>query len=104
MTEGFRSLLVIRANRGAGREITRLYTELSIFEKAAQMPGFRSAELLTSTRDPDELIVIGAWDSSEAYDAWLASPVRVALSVELEPLFAEDLEATPWHVLLTHPG
>lgn len=92
------SVLALRARPGGAEEIVRRYGELAVFEHAARVRGFRWGRLLVSRDEPDELLVIAAWESLDAYDEWLASPVRAELSRELEPLLDGEPRVSRWGV------
>lgn len=94
------SVLLLRARGGAAAEVVRRYGELGVFEAAARIPGFRSARLLVSSDDPDELLVIAEWVSLDAYDEWLASPIRAEIGSELEPLLDGEPRVSRWVVAL----
>lgn len=98
-------MLLLRARPGGAAEIVRRYGELGVFEHAARVVGFRSARLLMSSDEPDELLVIAEWESLDAYDDWLASPVRAELSRELEPLLDGEPRVSRWGVAFdSRPG
>lgn len=104
MAGGVHSTLLLRARPGDGAEIVRRYRELGVFDRVALEPGFRSATLQASADDPDELLVIAHWDSLEAYDGWLASPIRAELSQQLEPLLAGEPGVSRWRIELAFPA
>ena len=48
----------------------------AIEESAETIPGFLHGELVVSTGEPDLLCVLCSWTDEDAYQQWLASPLR----------------------------
>jgi quinol monooxygenase YgiN len=87
-----RSILRLRAKPGRRDELVELFDRLGIFAAAREQDGFLAAELQISLDDADELVVTATWARPEAYDGWLANPIRAELGAQLEPLLDGDPE------------
>jgi heme-degrading monooxygenase HmoA len=84
------SVLTLRVRAGSERALIRSYADLEIFRHAEESGGFRSGRLLEPAAPDGPMLVIAEWDDAEAYERWLASPVRERLGRELEPLLADE--------------
>ena len=88
-----RSILRLRVKRGRRDELVELFDRLGVFAAASEQDGFVSAELQVPLDDAEEVVVTATWTSPEAYDGWLANPVRAEFGAHLEPLL--DAEPEP---------
>ena len=84
------SVLALQVLAGSERALIRSYDDLEIFRHAEESGGFRSGRLLEPSEPDEPMLVIAEWDDAEAYERWLASPVRERLGRELEPLLAAE--------------
>jgi quinol monooxygenase YgiN len=96
-----RSVLVLRARSGRRDDVVLLFERLGILREASAIPGFVGAELQVSVGDADELLVTATWQSADAYDAWLESPVRERMRPELEELLAEPPTPRVYEIVAT---
>ena len=64
------------------REIIALLRELR--SGALQQPGYISGETLTSSEDPQTLVVIGSWQNMESWINWRENDTRKTLEKMLE--------------------
>jgi heme-degrading monooxygenase HmoA len=96
-----RSVLLLRARSGRRDDVVALFERLGILREASAIPGFVAAELQLATGDADELLVTATWDSADAYDAWLGSPVRERMRPELEQLLAEPPTPRVYEIVAT---
>ena len=94
-----RSILRLRAKRGRRDELVELFDRLGIFAAASEQDGFLAAELQVPLDDTEEVIVTATWTSPEAYDGWLASPVRAELGPQLEPLLDGEPESRTYLIV-----
>ena len=68
--------------KGKQREILALLRELR--SGALQQPGYISGETLTSTEDPQTLVVIGSWRDMDSWINWRENDTRKTLEKMLE--------------------
>jgi len=68
--------------KGKKREIIALLRELR--SGALQQPGYISGETLTSSEDPQTLVVIGSWQDMESWYNWKENNTRKTLERMLE--------------------
>jgi len=83
-------VLNLRAKPGRRDEVVALFERLGVLREASAVPGFVSAELQVAADGSDDLLVTATWESANAYEAWLASPVRERMQSPLEELLAEQ--------------
>ncbi|NJK88957.1 MAG: antibiotic biosynthesis monooxygenase, partial [Myxococcales bacterium] len=62
----------------ADKAIAAFIQRRCIEESAETIPGFRHGQLLQSTDNPGEVVVLTAWDDQASYQQWLDSPLRAA--------------------------
>jgi len=67
---------------GKKREIIALLRELR--SGALQQPGYISGETLTSSEDPQTLVVIGSWQDMDSWINWRENDTRKTLERMLE--------------------
>jgi len=67
---------------GKKREIIALLRELR--SGALQQPGYISGETLTSSEDPQTLVVIGSWQNMDSWINWRENNTRKTLEKMLE--------------------
>lgn len=67
---------------GKQREIIALLRELR--SGALHQPGYISGETLTSTEDPQTMMVIGTWQDTESWYNWKRNNTRQTLEQMLE--------------------
>ena len=73
-----RSVLFLQPVSGDPRSIERFFEEEQVLHRAAQTPGFLSAELHRSTDGSDLMLLTALWESQQAYQAWVDDPWRAA--------------------------
>lgn len=73
-----RSVLFLRPVSGDPRSVERFFEEEQVLQRAAQTPGFLSAELHRSTDGNELMLVTALWESQQAYQAWVDDPWRAA--------------------------
>ena len=67
---------------GKQKEIIALLRELR--SGALHQPGYISGETLTSTEDPQTMMVIGTWQDMESWYSWKRNTTRQTLEQMLE--------------------
>jgi heme-degrading monooxygenase HmoA len=87
-----RSVLFLRPVSGDQRSIEQFFEEEQVLQRAAQTPGFLSAELHRPTDGSDLMLVTALWETAEAYQAWVDHPWRAANSERAAAVF-EAIEA-----------
>jgi heme-degrading monooxygenase HmoA len=85
------SVLWLRVRPGAEDELASAFAELGVFEHSRRSGGFRSGRLLRPLGTGAPFLVVAEWDGAEAYERWLANPVREELRAGLEPLLAGEV-------------
>jgi heme-degrading monooxygenase HmoA len=74
MTQRARVLVFAKAEQNEQQAIAAAYHEIS--EHLKNTPGLLSNELLHSTSDPSNYVVMSEWESLEAFQVWEAGPVH----------------------------
>ena len=64
----------------------------------SKAPGFGSRQTLYSLGDPAKITTLVTWASNEIYDAWRASPQRVAAMAGADRLWANPPESERFEV------
>ncbi|MRX28208.1 antibiotic biosynthesis monooxygenase [Kangiella sp. HZ709] len=62
--------------------------------KASNVPGFLSGELLNILGKTNQVIVMSCWDSLEAWEIWAESEQRLELLEAMRPLLESDEKVT----------
>ena len=75
-------LIKRRFKKGKQKEIIALLRELR--SGALHQPGYISGETLTSSEDPQVLMVIGTWQDMESWYNWKQNSTRQTLEQMLE--------------------
>ena len=94
-----RSVLVFAIMPGRRADFVAAFDRLQVLRRASRQPGFRSAQLHVRVDGSDEALVTADWDSSEAYEGWLANPVRAEMQSEFGPLLVTDPEPRVYDVV-----
>ena len=76
--------------KGKQKEIIALLRELR--SRALQQPGYISGETLTSSEDPQLLVVIGTWQNMESWHGWKENNTRKTLEKMLETYQEESTQ------------
>jgi heme-degrading monooxygenase HmoA len=82
------SVLPIAVRPGAEEGLVRAFRELRVLEHARRSGGLVAGRLLRPLGPGEPFLVVAEWESQEAYERWLASPLREELAARLEPLLA----------------
>ena len=83
-------LIKRRFKKGKQKEIIALLRELR--GGALHQPGYISGETLTSSEDPQVLMVIGTWQDMESWNNWKRNNTRQTLEQMLEIYQEESTE------------
>ena len=83
-------LIKRRFKKGKQKEIIALLRELR--GGALHQPGYISGETLTSSEDPQVLMVIGTWQDMESWYNWKQNNTRQTLEKMLETYQEESTE------------
>lgn len=62
--------------------------------KASNVPGFLSGELLNRLNNPNQVYVVSCWDSLDAWEVWAESEQRLDLLETMRPLLEADEQVT----------
>ena len=68
----FTSLITFRVARGRSAEFEEAFTRAGMLTRPRALAGYHGAELHRGIEDPQTYIVVGHWDSVEAYRQWQA--------------------------------
>jgi heme-degrading monooxygenase HmoA len=68
----FRSLIRFEVKPGAESEFESAFDQAGMLVRPKQIEGFIDAELFRSVGEPVEYIVIGSWETEQAYAQWQA--------------------------------
>lgn len=72
------------------RDLLPLLLELRTM--AMRQPGYISGETLRSMNTPEELLVIGTWQTKEAWEKWASSKERTEIQEKIDSLLGERTE------------
>lgn len=72
------------------------YDQLSreILQRAMQVPGFISGEMLHNTADPNHRLVMATYRNLHDWNHWYSSPERREMMLVLGPLLATEEKVT----------
>lgn len=57
--------------------------------RAALQKGYQSTDILQSTENPEDFLVISKWDTEESWQAWYTSTERRELQGQVDSLIGE---------------
>lgn len=97
-----RSLLWLNVHPGCEREFEESFRRLHVFERAGQVAGMRSAELLRPIQG-STYVVVATWERAEDYDRWLDSSIRAELNESLSALLASAGQPAMFEIVDRHP-
>ncbi len=86
-----RTVLALRPKPGLTGAVVELFASEGIIERALSVEGCHRVEIWSGT---DEVLVMGTWADSRAYQAWLAHPERNASNEALNALLDQPISAT----------
>ena len=69
------------------QEITRLLRKMRVL--ATQQPGYISGETLHAVDDPNQYLVISAWESLAHWQAWVGNAERQKIQSEIDIYMGE---------------
>ncbi len=61
-------------------------------KRATSRPGYISGQTLQNYEDPEDVLVIGSWQSVDSWIAWRDNPERRALQEEIDRLLPAKTE------------
>jgi len=82
-----RSVLFLRPVGGDEKSVERFFEQEQVLQRAAETPGFLSAELLRATDGSGLVLVTALWESQRSYQAWVDNPWRAANSERAANVF-----------------
>ena len=85
-----RSVLFFSIVPGGRDDFVAAFMRIGVLRRASWQEGFRGSQLHVPVDGRDEVLVTADWDSPEAYEGWLANPVRAEIQAELGALLAAD--------------
>ena len=86
-----RTVLALKPKPGLAGAVVELFKNEQIIERALSVEGCRRVEVWSGS---EEVLVMGTWAGSQAYQAWLAHPERNASNKALNELLDEPISAT----------
>ena len=87
------SVLRLRVRPEAAAGFATRFHELDVFERSAESGGFLGGRLLRPLAEGAPFLVVAEWEDASAYQDWLDNPVRAQLSIQIEPLLADEVVA-----------
>lgn len=87
MIQRARVMVFAKAMQNDHQAIEEAYHEIS--EHLKNTPGLLSNELLHSTSDPSNYVVMSEWESLEAFQVWEAGPVHRNVTAPLRKYLIE---------------
>ena len=66
---------------------------------AKGQPGFNSEETWRHLEDPEEYLVVRAWDSEDDWYNWHSSQQRIEIQEKIEALLGEKTEYSPYEII-----
>jgi heme-degrading monooxygenase HmoA len=78
---------VLRLVSGEDNSIEQFFEQEQVLQRAAEAPGFISAELLRPTDGSGVMLVTALWESQQAYQAWVEDPWRATNSERAARVF-----------------
>ena len=82
-----RSVLYLTPRSGGYAAVQRYFEQERVFEHAACVPGFLSAELHEPVDAGTPALVTASWDSPGAYRNWVADPWRASNAGNAKAIF-----------------
>ncbi|MFP4393355.1 MAG: antibiotic biosynthesis monooxygenase family protein [Desulfohalobiaceae bacterium] len=76
--------------RDKAREMIPLFRKMRAM--AMEQPGYISGETLKNYNDPEEYMVISAWQSAEDWQSWLESKERQEIQGQIDELLGSKTE------------
>ncbi|MBW2031153.1 MAG: antibiotic biosynthesis monooxygenase [Deltaproteobacteria bacterium] len=83
-------ILKRKVPRGKEKDLLPLLLELRT--QAMRQPGYISGETLRSVTSPEDLLVIGTWQTKEAWEQWASSKQRAEIQEKIDSLLGEKTE------------
>jgi heme-degrading monooxygenase HmoA len=81
-----RSVLYLQPRAGDAEALIEFYRREEVFERAMRQSGCLSCELQVATDGEGPVLVTALWESSAAYDGWVANPWREQNASALDAL------------------
>jgi quinol monooxygenase YgiN len=81
-----RSVLYLQPRGGDAQALIDFYRREKVFDRAMRQPGCLSCELQVAADGEGPLLVTALWESSAAYDGWVANPWRQQNAAALDAL------------------
>ena len=89
-----RSVLYLEPKDGDYDAVVELYRREDLLARALGQPGCLGSELHVPTSGSGPILVTALWESEDAYQGWVANPVRAAGAAPLARLLQSDLDAS----------
>jgi heme-degrading monooxygenase HmoA len=87
-----RSVLYLEPKDGDYDAVVEFFRRENVLGRALTQPGCVGGELHVPTSGSGPILVTALWESEDAYQGWVASPVRAASTESLAKLLQSDLE------------
>jgi heme-degrading monooxygenase HmoA len=89
-----RSVLYLEPKDGDYDAVVDLYRRDDVLGQALRQPGCLGSELQVPTEGSGPILVTALWESEQAYEGWVHSPVRAAGTPALAELLDGGLDTS----------
>ena len=96
------TMLMIKSHDGDGKTAADVHIKRRCTEEAAEsIRGFVHGEVMLSADDPGLFCVVCGWENEDAYQQWLASPLRAKQTQDLAGLISADINTMAFQSIHT---
>ena len=89
-----RSVLYLEPKDGDYDAVVEFFRREDVLGRALSQRGCLGSELHVPTNGSGPILVTALWESEDAYQGWVANPVRAVTSEPLSRLLRSDLDAS----------
>ena len=89
-----RSVLYLEPKDGDYDAVVEYFRREDVLGRALSQRGCLGGELHVPTNGSGPILVTALWESEDAYQGWVASPVRMVTAEPLSRLLRSDLDAS----------
>ena len=89
-----RSVLYLEPTDGDYEAVVEFFRREDVLGRALSQPGCLGAEVQVPTNGSGPILVTALWESEDAYQGWVGSPVRTVTAEPLSKLLRSDLDAS----------
>jgi heme-degrading monooxygenase HmoA len=89
--------IIIKRHVPKGKEAELAPLLIDLRSKAMAQPGYISGETLRNADDPEEYLVVGTWQSIDAWQDWQSSSERAAIQGKIDSLLGEKTDYSVYY-------